>query len=484
MNLKKNLGYNFLLSFSQVLFPLITIPYISRVLHPSGVGQVGFIDSFTYFFTVVAEFGVVVYGIREVAKLQNDKIALGKLVSELLLIQFLTSLASFFLYLISIYAVWDKIQDYRLVMLSLSFFLSYFLYCEWFFWGTEQFRFIAIRSICIRLVAVIAVFLFIKQESDYVYYYAIIAISAILSLVLNFSRLLATIPIRFSSLNLKKHVPYLLTNYGISLLYSVFIMLDTSLLRISSTAVAAGIYLFAIKIIRISSGFVSDSLLVLYPHTVTLVQSNNHESIQTKLLQSANLVLAMSIPLSAGIFLLADDITTIYLGPEFGNVANVLRILAVYPIISTFNLFLNKQVLMANHNERSILKALAWGSVVFVVLTISLSSRFGEEGAAVALLAGEITVLCGNLYYSIKSKASVKLFSSSHIIQVLIGAAFFLPMLLLLRHWITDELVLLIVGVVSCIVVYCIWLVVIVKNSLALNLFRYVKSIASRTKHA
>lgn len=91
MNLKKNLVYNSILSLSQVLFPLITIPYISRVLDPEGVGRVGFIDSYTYFFTVVAEFGIITYGVREIVKLKDDPIALKKLVSELFLIQLIAS---------------------------------------------------------------------------------------------------------------------------------------------------------------------------------------------------------------------------------------------------------------------------------------------------------------------------------------------------------------------------------------------------------
>lgn len=96
--IKRNLLYNFILSFSQVLLPLVSIPYISRVLDPDGIGRVGFIDSFTYYFIIIAEFGITVYGIREVAKCKHDAVKLKSLVSELMTLHVLSSCVTLVLY--------------------------------------------------------------------------------------------------------------------------------------------------------------------------------------------------------------------------------------------------------------------------------------------------------------------------------------------------------------------------------------------------
>lgn len=103
MPLKQNLVYNFLLSVSQVLFPLITIPYVSRVLAPDMIGRVGFIDSYTYFFTVLAEFGIITYGVREISKKKGMGEGIDGLVSELLVIQFISGLVTLVPFFLSLF---------------------------------------------------------------------------------------------------------------------------------------------------------------------------------------------------------------------------------------------------------------------------------------------------------------------------------------------------------------------------------------------
>ena len=97
-NIKRNLFYNFLLSCSQVVLPLVSIPYVSSILGPAGVGKVGFIDSFTYYFVTLAEFGIMVYGIREVARERNNPARLNEIVSELITLHIISSLCTMMLY--------------------------------------------------------------------------------------------------------------------------------------------------------------------------------------------------------------------------------------------------------------------------------------------------------------------------------------------------------------------------------------------------
>ena len=148
---KQNLFYNFLLSISQILVPLISIPYVSRILDPEGIGRVGFVDGFTYYFVVLAEAGIMVYGIREVARCRQDKQALGQLVNELLSLHIRSSLISLILYAGAVWFLWSKVGDIRLLYFSVAFLLVNAFACEWYFIGQERFRYIALRSILIRL---------------------------------------------------------------------------------------------------------------------------------------------------------------------------------------------------------------------------------------------------------------------------------------------------------------------------------------------
>lgn len=103
VSVKRNLAYNFILSLSQVFLPLLSIPYISRVLDPAGIGEVSFIDSFTFYFISIAEFGIVVYGMREVARLKNEPVEKEKLVSELLFLHIISSSVTLVLYAIAVF---------------------------------------------------------------------------------------------------------------------------------------------------------------------------------------------------------------------------------------------------------------------------------------------------------------------------------------------------------------------------------------------
>lgn len=476
MSLKKNLGYNFLLSVSQLLIPLITIPYISRVLTPDGVGRVAFIDSFSYYFTVVAEFGIVAYGIREIGKVKEDPERLSKLVSELLFIRFITSAVSFVIYASVLWLLWDKVDNARLAIYSVSFLLSYFLYCEWYFWGTQQFKFIAIRSILVRLAGVGGIFLLIRTSADYPSYYFVIAFSAIATVLLSYIRMSRQLTISFRDLNWRKHLPFLFTNYGISLLYSAFIMLDTPMLRLRSTAEAAGIYMIAIKIIRISSTFVSDFMLVLYPHTVSVRQEQNLQAERKNLMRSSQLILMLSWPLATGTFLLADDLTEVYLGASFSEVALLLKLLALYPVLSTFNMYVSKQLLQAYDAERYNFRSLLIGAAVLLIATYFLSARYQAAGAAAALLIAETVTLSINLVYAFRLHSSLRIFDMKTTGHIFLGAMLFAPFIAGLRWLGFGQFVLLITGIAGSVFIYFLWMIFVARTPLVSQLFDDLKS--------
>ncbi|HUR11240.1 MAG TPA: oligosaccharide flippase family protein, partial [Flavitalea sp.] len=271
-SLKKNLVYNFLLSGSQVLLPLITIPYISRVLDPDGVGRVSFIDSFTYYFITMAEFGIMVYGMREVAREKNNPTALKKLLNELLVLHIISSGVSLVIYSVSVYFIWQRIGDVRLLLFSFSFLLVNFLACEWYFLGLERFRYITIRSLVTRILGMVSIFLLVKAREDYYIYYGIIAGAAILNSVWNNLVLFREIPLNFRNVHWKRHIRFTWVTYLISLVYSIPLMLDNVLLGLVSTTIAVGFYAFAMKMVKTTGMLLTDGLLVFFPRIVQYVK--------------------------------------------------------------------------------------------------------------------------------------------------------------------------------------------------------------------
>ncbi len=478
-SIKKNLLYNFILTGSQLLLPLISIPYVSHVLDPEGIGKVSFIDSLTYFFISIAEFGIVVYAVREVARVRSDKLKLAKLTSELIFLHLVTSIITIFIYGITIFFLWQKVSDFRLILFSFTFLLTNALSCEWYYWGVENFRYITIRSILIRLAALASIFILVRQPSDYYLYYAIITASAVAVIISNWINLLIQLPVSFRNLQWQKHARKTWVTYFISLVYSIMLFLDTVLLRLVSTAAAVGYYAFAVKLVRLATTLVTDSLLVFYPHTVNLSHEQQEKGLKRKLSLSLNFVLTLSIPLGVGIFILAEPLTNVFFGPGFQPLAKDLQILAIFPIIKSAGLFLDRQLMMPNNQEKLILRSLAIGNFSFILLCILLSFYFDDIGASTALVIGESIVLALNIVYSGVLQMKSDFFKPKIVLQAILASMLFIPMEYAVSYIWGQGVLSISLTIVTCMILYF-GLQLVMKNELVAFVYISIKSLFSR----
>jgi O-antigen/teichoic acid export membrane protein len=479
-NLKKNLVYNFLLSCSQVLMPIISMPYIAQVLHPEGIGKVSFIDSLSYCFVTLAEFGIVAYAIREVTQVRHEPEKLRKLVSELFLLHCITSGIALIIYSITVYALWSRIQDMRLIFFSVSFLLMNCFSCEWFFWGLEKFRYITIRSFIIRALGVIGLFILVKKPDDYYIYYAIITITAIITLLTNIVNVFREFPLTLKNVHWKRHLRHTLTTYFISLVYSIMVWFDNVLLGIVSTAAVVGIYAMSIKMVRVAVALFTDMFLVLYPRTTTLLYEEKEKELQATISRSVQLIFIITIPASAGIFLLAEPLVKALLSEKFYLVAENLQILAWLPLIKTYNLFLGKQILMAHGKNKLQLRSLITGSVVYVVLMLLLPNYLQARGACYAMVAGEAVVLLMGLLYVKTGFPGMNIFDTAAFLQSVFTSLLFIPVVWFLNIYVLSPVWLIVLTILICAPMYFLMQLLVMKNKLAIHL--YTTSMASLRK--
>jgi len=484
-SLKKNLVYNFVLSASQVLLPLLSIPYITRILDPEGVGRVSFIDSFTYYFITIAEFGLMVYGARAVAREKNNPESLKKLVSELLVLHVISSSLALIVYLISVYLIWNEIRDFRLLYFSLSFLLVNFFACEWYFLGLEKFRIIAIRAISTRVLGLISIFLLIKGEEDYYLYYGIIVGTAIVNSIWNNILLFRELPLNFRRVNWKKHLRLTSVTYLISLVYSITLFLDNVLLGLVSTTAAVGLYAFAMKIIRTAGILLTDGLLVIFPRVITYVQQNDQENLQYTIRRSVQLIIFIAVPMSVGLFVLSDELVRIFLGESFLSASFNLRLLAILPFIRAYNIFLSKQVLIPYDKEKLFLRSLLIGSCSFVILTLFLSTLLDDRGACIAIIIAELITLLLNYFYSRKTATFLRIFDMKMLLHSFLGALLFVPVVYFIKWQLNNFLARLLFSVAAGFIIYTTFLLYVIKNEFTqfviITLQRFVRNKWSRT---
>jgi len=478
-SLKKNLVYNYLLSFSQVFLPLISIPYVSRALDPDGIGRVSFIDSFTYYFITIAEFGIMVYGIRAVARVRDDKERLPKLVSELMVLHMVSSSVALVLYLISVYSVWEKINDVRLLMFSLSFLLVNFFACEWYFLGMEEFKYITMRSLLTRIAGMVCIFLLIHKRDDYYIYYGVISCAAIVNGVWNNIILFRKLPVSFKNVEWQKHIRYTWVTFLISLTYSITLLLDNVLLRLMSTDTAVGYYSFCMKMAKTAALLLTDALLVFFPRIVSFIQQEDRERLNSIVLRTVQLIIVIAVPVCTGLFLLSHELIVVFLGEKFLPAISDLRILAFFPMLRGYNLFLSKQVLIPYNKERLYLTSLASGGALFIPLTLLLSHLYADIGACYALLGAEVLTLSMNYRYAKRTDPLLSLFDQKGFFQCLVCAVLFFPVVMLLRFWLDSALMIIIVSIIICALFYFASLTFVFRNEFAslikMNVLRQFK---------
>ncbi|WP_028297530.1 flippase [Olivibacter sitiensis] len=400
-SIKRNALFNISLAVSQVLFPLVTFPYISRVLGPEGVGTVSFIDNYTQYFVLLAALGIPTYGVREISRAGKDRASRSRVFSELLLLHFLAMLFLLLLYMSCFYFV-PRLAEYRSLMLAGSTLLvsSTFL-IEWLYQGMEQFPFIAIRTIIIRIVAIIAIFLFVHEREDYVLYYAIncgaVAVSAIVNLA--YARPMLT-GVSIGVLSLRRHLKPLLYIFSTAIVSSVYTLLDTVLLGFLTDNVQVGYYSTSVKLSKIAVMTLAALSAVLVPPLSSAFKEERQGDALQLLNKSFDSSCLLGVPLSIGMFCVADSLILVFSGSAFAPSIASLQILSPTILIVGFSYIYGMQILNPAGYERYFFRATAVGMLLSLCSNLLLIPSLQYIGAALSNLIVESVVLLFLVSYS------------------------------------------------------------------------------------
>ena len=452
MSLKKNFLYNLLFILSNILFPIVSFSYTARILGPEGIGKVQFVITFVQYFVMVAALGIPVYGIREVAKARGDQTQLNKLFSELLFINVLTSLILLFLYIIIISTVGWFHQDITFYLFGGLLLLFGFSTLDWFYVGLEQFSFLSIRSVIVKIIALIGLFLFVKSENDIIVFFLITVFSILGNNIWNLLNLKGRIRIRLKQLEFKKHLPVLFILFSTSLAISIYTLIDTILLRFFSDNVSVGYYTAAIKITKIAIPLVASLGTVLIPRITQSISGFDNKLTQSLMDKSFSFICLLGIPISFGLFIYAREIMMVFSGKEFMDAVLTMQIAAPLVFLIGLGSIFGMQLLIPSGNERGYLVATVFGLVVSLVLNLTLISEFRDKGTAVATVVSELVVSFVSFYY-VKRSMGLR-FEWGLAIKALGACLIFVPVAFVVRGVVGNEFLRLGVEVVSCTTLY------------------------------
>jgi O-antigen/teichoic acid export membrane protein len=219
---------------------------------------------------------------------------------------------------------------------------------------------------------------------------------------------------------------------------------------------------------------VTDLFLVLFPQTVQVLENESKEKVVANYQTSSELIFILSMPLAVGIFMLSGDFTAFYFGSSFSPVADNLQILALFPVLCSFELYINRQVLLSHNQDRVVLWIVSAGALVFCLSSFFLSSAMGANGTSIALLLGEFLMLCLSYYFAKRNFKSYVQVSYRTIGEILFGCLLICIVVIAIRQIHLLPVIKISFSIVMGVLVYFIWMIVIAKNKIAKKMMQFV----------
>lgn len=399
-SVKFNFIMNFILTASNFIFPLITFPYVSRVLGASGTGKVSFAISVVSYFTMVAALGVPTYGIRAAAKARDDQEKLNRTTQEILIIHLFMMILVSIAYIMAILFV-PRFQSDRILFLvvGVSILLDP-LGVNWLYQGLEQYGYIAKRSIFLKFVGVILMFMFIHSPDDYVFYGVTSILASAGSNVLNFINLRKYVSLKpVGDYNIKQHLKPILILFAQVVAVNIYTNLDNVMLGFTKTDLDVGLYAAAVKVKTILTSLVTSLGAVLLPRLSYYIMEGRKEEFQALIKKAYNFVIVIAFPLMLFTIFYAKDCLICLSGNEFIGATLAMQIIAPTIVLIGLSNLLGIQVLTPLNREKQLVYSVVAGAVADLILNMVFIPEMGAAGAALGTLVAEAVVLMVQILY-------------------------------------------------------------------------------------
>lgn len=392
-SLKKNFCMNAILTMSQFIFPLITFPYVSRILLAEGTGKVSFATSIISYFAMFAQLGIPTYGIRACAQVRNDKKKLSKTAQEIFIINIIMSILAYIVFFIALCNV-PRLKDEKtlLIIVSATIFFNA-IGMEWLYKALEQYTYITIRSVIFKFIALIAMFLLIHQQSDYIIYGAISIFASSASNIFNFFNVHKYISLRpVGEYNFKQHLKAVSVFFALSCAATIYVYLDTVMLGFMKTNVDVGYYNAAVKIKTILVSIVTSLGTVLLPRASYYVEHGLKEDFYRITKKAINFVFLVATPLMLYFMFFAKEGIFFLSGNTYGGAIVPMQIIMPTLFFIGLTNIMGMQILVPLGKENIVLYSEIVGAVVDLAINYILIPKYASAGAAIGTLVAEIAV--------------------------------------------------------------------------------------------
>ena len=392
-SMKSNIVLNCLKTALSFIFPLITFPYVSRILGTVGLGKVNFSNSIISYFALISSLGVLNYSIREGSALRNSEKERNKFFNEVFTVNFISMIVSYLLLLI-VALVSAKLKDYYLLLAiqSLTMLFSW-LGVEWIYNIYEDYFLITIRSFVAQLLSLALMFLLVKTPEDYVKYALITVIANGGAYIFNYLyagryyRPKLTLHCEF-----KKHFLPMLILAANTIAITIYVNSDTTMIGYFLDDHHVGLYSTAVKVYNIVKHVMAAIIASGTPRVSFYYHNGDIERYQSIMTKMAKVLLLVSLPAMVGVFMTSNDIILVLAGKGYSESTPALRLLAFAIAFATFGSYCATYGLVVQRKEKTLLKHTTISALINVCLNFFMIPWLGIIGAAITTVISELYV--------------------------------------------------------------------------------------------
>ena len=448
-----NVGYQVL----AIIVPLITSAYVSRVLRPEGVGANAFTNSIIQYFILFASMGIGYYGNRQIAYVRDNRPKMAKTFWEIQIVKTIMTLVSiiaFEIFLIFYTRQFDYMLAQSLNLIAVAFDIS------WFYEGIENFKVTVLKNSLVKIVSMIAIFLFIKGPYDVTLYIVVLALSTLLGNLTLWPDIYRDLPkIKVKSLNPWIHFLPMVELFIPQIATQVYVQLNRTMLGVMVNETASGYYQYSDNLVKLILALVTATGTVMLPHVANAVSRGNMEKVNQMLYKSFDFVSAIAIPMMFGLAAISLTLAPKYYGPGYGPVGPAMMIESIVILMIAWSNALGVQYLLPIHHQKQFTISVTVGALINIILNFPLIHFYGLNGAMWSTVLSEIGVTMYQLI-AVRGLLSYRILFSGLWKYIISGVVMFLPVFWMNTH-LQDSWLMMGLEVIVGVVIYVAMVIVL-----------------------
>ena len=388
----KNLSYNLVYQILVFVLPLITTPYVSRVLGAENIGIFAYTNAIVYNFILFAMLGMSNLGNRSIASVQNKKKERSTIFCNLYCIQFVCFFVALLIYFVYVFTATEEYKVYLYV--QALYLVSGMLDISWLYFGLEEFKFTVVRNAIIKIVSVVLIFLLVKSSKDLIVYTIIISVSYLLSQLYLWIPLSKRIEfVTPSFMVMHDYLKPLFILFAPVLAYSIYKVMDKIMLGMFSTMNEVAYYENSLKIVSIPTGIITALGTVMLPRMSALISNDDSKTSKLYMRLSIHFVTLISAGSFFGVLAVGDNLAITYFGNEFVKCGPLMKLLTMTCFFVGWANVGRTQYLIPNKLDKIYVISTAAGAVINLFINLLLIPKMASIGAAIGTIFAEFGVM-------------------------------------------------------------------------------------------